>query len=300
MPPGPRSGRSRCSPPRRTTRRWARTSARASTCCRRCRTNGAGRSRGGCGSTGRTARSSTASRRPTGSTSTASIRRWSGIWPADLPDDVGEAPPELIQRLSDYMIKAAKEAKITTTRTRAIRSLPVRGRRAGRGRLGPARDHRRRGDLRPLRALRGPAERWQPHRRQRRIFDLGSNALRPAGWTSADAAGLPIFPGLVRYDEVFGPNAGIHHALRFTVGCTAGATSGRRATRRASRTHPARRWGRGSGSRGGFDIERILGPRPDRAPRDEAVRGDRGRQRQRLVLPGRPSIRGGPTRSSIN
>jgi hypothetical protein len=52
------------------------------------------------------------------------------------------------------------------------------------------------------------------------IFDLGSNALRPAGWTSADAAGLPIFPGLVRYDEVFGPNAGIHHALRFTVGCT--------------------------------------------------------------------------------
>ena len=52
------------------------------------------------------------------------------------------------------------------------------------------------------------------------IFDLRSNALRPAGWTSADAAGLPIFPGLVRYDEVFGPNAGIHHALRFTVGCT--------------------------------------------------------------------------------
>jgi hypothetical protein len=52
------------------------------------------------------------------------------------------------------------------------------------------------------------------------IFDLGSNALRPAGWTSADAAGLPIFPGLVRYDEIFGANAGIHHALRFTVGCT--------------------------------------------------------------------------------
>ncbi len=52
------------------------------------------------------------------------------------------------------------------------------------------------------------------------IFDLDSNALRPAGWTSADAAGLPIFPGLVRYDEVFGPDAGIHHALRFTVSCT--------------------------------------------------------------------------------
>jgi hypothetical protein len=47
------------------------------------------------------------------------------------------------------------------------------------------------------------------------IFDLLSNELRPEGWTSADAAGLPIFPGLVRYDEV---EAGaINHALRFTV-----------------------------------------------------------------------------------
>jgi hypothetical protein len=48
------------------------------------------------------------------------------------------------------------------------------------------------------------------------IFDLTSNALRPAGWTSADAAGLPILPGLVRYDEVFEQGV-IAHALRFTV-----------------------------------------------------------------------------------
>jgi hypothetical protein len=48
------------------------------------------------------------------------------------------------------------------------------------------------------------------------IFDLNSNALRPAGWTSADAAGLPVFPGLVRYDEVHEQKA-IRHALRFTV-----------------------------------------------------------------------------------
>ena len=48
------------------------------------------------------------------------------------------------------------------------------------------------------------------------IFDLNSNALRPAGWTSADAAGLPIFPGLVRYDEVV-ERGEIRHALRFTV-----------------------------------------------------------------------------------
>ena len=48
------------------------------------------------------------------------------------------------------------------------------------------------------------------------IFDLNSNKLRPAGWTSADAAGLPILPGLVRYDEVVEQKA-IRHALRFTV-----------------------------------------------------------------------------------
>lgn len=47
------------------------------------------------------------------------------------------------------------------------------------------------------------------------IFDLRSNALRPAGWTSADAAGLPILPGLVRYDEVAAGQ--INHALRFTA-----------------------------------------------------------------------------------
>jgi hypothetical protein len=47
------------------------------------------------------------------------------------------------------------------------------------------------------------------------IFNLRSNRLRPAGWTSADAAGLPIFPGLARYDEV--KRGRIDHALRFTV-----------------------------------------------------------------------------------
>lgn len=51
------------------------------------------------------------------------------------------------------------------------------------------------------------------------IFDMKSNALRPAGWTSADAAGLPIFPGLVRYDEVVEQKA-IRHALRFTASRT--------------------------------------------------------------------------------
>ena len=47
------------------------------------------------------------------------------------------------------------------------------------------------------------------------IFSLRSNRLRPRGWTSADAAGLPILPGLARYDEV--ARGTIAHALRFTV-----------------------------------------------------------------------------------
>jgi hypothetical protein len=47
------------------------------------------------------------------------------------------------------------------------------------------------------------------------IFDLARDTMRPANWTSADAAGLPIFPGLVRYDEVHELGA-IRHALRFT------------------------------------------------------------------------------------
>jgi len=47
------------------------------------------------------------------------------------------------------------------------------------------------------------------------IFNLNSNKLRPKGWTSADAAGLPIFAGLVRYEEVL--KGTIDHAIRFTL-----------------------------------------------------------------------------------
>jgi hypothetical protein len=53
------------------------------------------------------------------------------------------------------------------------------------------------------------------------FFDLSQNGRRPDGWTSADAAGLAILPGLVRYDEVFGPNE-IEHAFRVTVRATNG------------------------------------------------------------------------------
>lgn len=51
------------------------------------------------------------------------------------------------------------------------------------------------------------------------VFDLESNDLRPDGWTSADAAGLPIFPGLVRYEEAV-EKGEIKHALRVTFSAT--------------------------------------------------------------------------------
>ncbi|APR87643.1 hypothetical protein A7982_12992 [Minicystis rosea] len=53
------------------------------------------------------------------------------------------------------------------------------------------------------------------------IWDLKKNSTRPAGWTSADAAGLPIFPGLARYEEA--SKGAINHALRFTASNTQAA-----------------------------------------------------------------------------
>ncbi len=62
-------------------------------------------------------------------------------------------------------------------------------------------------------ASRGSDGRWSAG--SGATWDLRSNALRPAGWTSADAAGLPILPGLVRYEEVAAGE--IRHAIRFTT-----------------------------------------------------------------------------------
>jgi hypothetical protein len=62
------------------------------------------------------------------------------------------------------------------------------------------------------------------------VFNLATNVLRPEGWTSADAAGLPIFPGLVRYEEAVELKE-IQHALRFTVSHT-----------RRAYVPPARHW----------------------------------------------------------
>jgi hypothetical protein len=71
-------------------------------------------------------------------------------------------------------------------------------------------------------------------------FDLRSNALRPAGWTSADAAGLAIFPGLVRWEEVVGGE--IAHAIRFTASRIWGRNNGQ-----PYWLWPARHWS-GSGT----------------------------------------------------
>jgi hypothetical protein len=67
-----------------------------------------------------------------------------------------------------------------------------------------------------LYALYPPGEGWSAG--SGAVWNLRTNALRPAGWTSADAAGLPIFAGLARYDEVAG--GVIDHALRFTASRT--------------------------------------------------------------------------------
>ncbi|GAC1408216.1 MAG: hypothetical protein NVSMB52_21210 [Chloroflexota bacterium] len=67
------------------------------------------------------------------------------------------------------------------------------------------------------------------------VWNLNSNKLRRDGWTSADAAGLPILPGLVRYDEVL--HGAIHHALRFSARVT-----------RKSHIYPARHDAGKSGS----------------------------------------------------
>jgi len=69
------------------------------------------------------------------------------------------------------------------------------------------------------------------------VFKLSSNALRPDGWTSADAAGLPIFAGLVRYDEVL--KGSINHALRFTLA---------KSNTLSTYISPARHAGNGSGT----------------------------------------------------
>ena len=105
------------------------------------------------------------------------------------------------------------------------------------------------------------------------IFDLRSNALRPAGWTSADAAGLPIFPGLVKYDEVL--TGAIHHAIRFTVPQTQQAyvwPARHYASNLTDPKYPP--MGARFRLRAGFDISKLFGGQPNHFDGAEEIRND--------------------------
>ena len=108
--------------------------------------------------------------------------------------------------------------------------VPDAARRAGRGRRRPPRADAAPGRLQAVRALRRRARRARAGTpTAARRWDLRSNALRPERWTSADAAGLPILPGLARRDEA--DSGAINHALRITVPTTQKAY-----------IHPATHW----------------------------------------------------------
>jgi hypothetical protein len=106
-----------------------------------------------------------------------------------------------------------------------------------------------------LYALHWTGSRWEAG--SGAIFPLDSNARRPDGWTSADAAGLAILPGLVRYDEVFGPDP-IRHAFRVTVRATNGYVFP--ASHRAGTTNGALPMGARLRLKANVDISRFSEP----------------------------------------
>ena len=109
-----------------------------------------------------------------------------------------------------------------------------------------------------------------------------SNRLRPAGWTSADAAGLPILPGLARYDEV--ALGRIPHALRFTVSRTRRAYVWPARHFASSLTDPALPpMGLQAAPEGRLRHLRLPAPGPRRPPGAEGVRDDGCGQRLELV-----------------
>ena len=87
------------------------------------------------------------------------------------------------------------------------------------------------------------------------------NALRPSGWTSADAAGLPILPGLLNYAQVeqaVRTGQPITHAIRFTADHTSAAYLWpARHQAGSGGALSTRRWARGSGSKGSFSVARF-------------------------------------------
>ena len=116
--------------------------------------------------------------------------------------------------------------------------------------------------------------------------------LRPHGWTSADAAGLPILPGLLRYDEV---RAGhVDHAIRFTTDVTDRRFMWPARHQAGSVANPTtRRWERGSGSRPSFPVSSYRADTRVVLQAMKRLRPGARRQRLAVVLPGRPRTPGG-------
>ena len=114
------------------------------------------------------------------------------------------------------------------------------------------------------------------------VFLLDGNGRRPEGWTSADAAGLAILPGLVRYDEVFGPDP-IRHAFRVTVRYTKGYVFPASHDASTSTSPNALPMGARLRLKAAKDISGSPAAGPEDLPGHEDLRPDRGRQRQQHV-----------------
>ena len=210
------------------------------------------------------------------------------------------APPRLRHRLPGHAQRhplrrrrrrrSRRSPSGSSTPTRATpartRSPPTPRSRAGPKAEGrPPRPGRRPRPLEALRAVLGPTRDGRGWRAgSGAIFDLNSNALRPAGWTSADAAGLPVFPGLVRYDEVVEQGA-VRHALRFTC-----RSRRRRGYVPPPATSPAATtdadlppMGMRVRLKASFDVSQVPARGAGDPRRVEDVRDAPGRQRRRLV-----------------
>ena len=123
--------------------------------------------------------------------------------------------------------------------------LPDPGPAPHRGRRRPPPADGQPGHVHAARALRGPQANGRWYAGSGAVWNLRSNALRPAGWTSADAAGLPILPGLVRWPR--SPPATSTTPSASPPPTPRTATSGPLVTRRATAAPTCRPWGPGSG-----------------------------------------------------
>ena len=203
----------------------------------------------------------------------------SGLWDGSR---IG-IPYVVVHGKSTPKSRVAFDMRTRATRAR-IRSRPTSRSRASREhRRRPARADPRPRQLPPLRAVRAPSPRLRLGGRIGRDLEPALECATPAGWTSADAAGLPILPGLARWDGDASTGA-INHALRFTADRT-----------RKAYIWPARHYassdsnaslppmGLARPAESGRRHQQASSAGAHRRHRDEAVRDDPRRQRLELV-----------------